>query len=320
MQNTSNELDYDAAFVLGSLRSGTTLLRIMLGNHPDMNEVGELNYAVDFLNSTLARVASHWNRKQIRNDIVLSRSYRALPGKLDVSLPLPERFRKHINDHFVANNVNIGTFHRHFMLVLELFPKSKFIHIVRDPRDVAKSAMLNKMYGNTYSAVQCWLDAEESWDSLKLAIDPKNWIEVRYEQLVSKPENCLTEICKFVGLEYHPSMIDFTGSTYSPPEARHTLPWMDTLTSSDLRHIESRAWPLMIERDYRPQHLERPVVSTPERVWLEFDHKIRNLTFSIGRYGPWLTFLEKITRRTGPESLWRQTLDRMDEIAARYLK
>ena len=42
----------------------------------------------------------------------------------------------------------------------------RYIHLLRDPRDVALSTILMGLAGNTYLGVDLWVETEKSWDQL----------------------------------------------------------------------------------------------------------------------------------------------------------
>lgn len=94
---------------------------------------------------------------------------------------------------------------RHLPLLKELFPNSRFIHIIRDVRDYCLS--INKTWGkNMIRAAQRWVD-----DVKKAMSDAKkfseDYIEVRYEDLIESPEITLREICTFLNVEFDKRML-----------------------------------------------------------------------------------------------------------------
>ena len=59
-----------------------------------------------------------------------------------------------------------ATVHRHFERLRFLWPDARYIHLVRDPRDVARSVVQKGWAGNIYQASEFWIQAENCWDSL----------------------------------------------------------------------------------------------------------------------------------------------------------
>src|SRR2546428_1804823 len=90
------------------------------------------------------------------------------------------------------------TVHRHFDRLRFLWPHARYIHLVRDPRDVARSVFQKGWSGNLYQAAEFWIQAEESWDSLLTHLLDDQSMEVHYEELVTRTERTLSDICRFI--------------------------------------------------------------------------------------------------------------------------
>ena len=95
-------------------------------------------------------------------------------------------------------------------LLAERFPNARFLHIVRDGRDVAASVLTMDFGAREFAqAARGWgghvLKAHESG----VRLGPERYHEVHYEQLVAQPEEVLREVCQFFGLEYAPSMLEY---------------------------------------------------------------------------------------------------------------
>lgn len=92
--------------------------------------------------------------------------------------------------------------------IAELLPEAHFIHILRDGRDVALS------WSKTWFAPSCvpselvaiWAAAVRSARGNATAV---NYLEVRYEDLVTQPADVLRRICGFIELAYNPSMLSY---------------------------------------------------------------------------------------------------------------
>lgn len=99
-------------------------------------------------------------------------------------------------------------FVRHWKLLKETFPNSKFIHLVRDPRAVCNSLKNSDVHqSNMFYAVRRWkydvqngLDMETSLDDV---------LRVSYEDLVQNPEGTLREITEFLNIDYNPNMLSY---------------------------------------------------------------------------------------------------------------
>jgi hypothetical protein len=89
-----------------------------------------------------------------------------------------------------------------FRLFLETFPDGKVIHIVRDGRDVVAS--LTKRHYTPYLAAARWICDVSA--GLSCSENPRCY-ELRYEDLVTRPEETLNGLCSFVGVSYSDQML-----------------------------------------------------------------------------------------------------------------
>ncbi len=99
----------------------------------------------------------------------------------------------------------------HLPLLKNLFPKARFIHIIRDVRDYCLS--IHQAWGkNMIRAAQRWAEDVQKCkdDSNKFSED---YIELRFEDLLDKPEDELRQICAFLGLEFDINMLNLSKPT-----------------------------------------------------------------------------------------------------------
>jgi hypothetical protein len=154
------------------------------------------------------------------------------------------------------------------MLTLErFFPAAKFIHIVRDPRAVVNSWRdvpwsTGNVVGDAFVWRRYMLAARQCpprrSDSLMV---------IRFEDLVRRPEPTLTDVCRFIGIDFQPSMCAFHDNkesalnvTREPWKARANQPldtdrlgrWRDELSRGDVARIESVAGGEMRRYEYHP--------------------------------------------------------------------
>ncbi|MES2762989.1 MAG: sulfotransferase [Bacteroidota bacterium] len=95
--------------------------------------------------------------------------------------------------------------------LLELFPDSKFVILVRDPRVNAvrkKSRNLNAGQHPLYLAA-LWNNTYKNIAYLKAK--HKHVLIVKYEELVSEPETILKTVCEFLGISYTNEMLKTEG-------------------------------------------------------------------------------------------------------------
>ncbi len=92
----------------------------------------------------------------------------------------------------------------------ELFPGAKYIHMVRDGRDVAISfARTPWWHDDIGQNLERW--HTEVWkiiDSSNRILNPNQILQVRYEDFVEQPESGLRRICDFLGIDFEEAMLD----------------------------------------------------------------------------------------------------------------
>lgn len=94
--------------------------------------------------------------------------------------------------------------------ISNIFPEAKYIHMLRDGRDVVTSRILNEdnKY-DIYEAVYRWKTSIDRANEIQKRVSPDQYLEIRYERLVTEPIPTLKEICGFLNIEYSPIMLDY---------------------------------------------------------------------------------------------------------------
>jgi hypothetical protein len=154
-----------------------------------------------------------------------------------------------------------------------LWPKAKFVHIIRDGRDVCMSAInwsraykLARRYSTwtedpTTTAAVWWewqvrLGREDGG-----SLAPQLYHEVRYEELVSRPAKECETLCSFLDLPYDDAMLKFhEGREKADPNLdakkawRPLTPglrkWSEQMPAEDLERFEAAAGDLLEELGY----------------------------------------------------------------------
>src|SRR5690606_10035401 len=90
------------------------------------------------------------------------------------------------------------------------FSDAKFVHIVRDARDVALSFCSYK-YGsrNLCETALKWKLAVHANLKMGAMLPSERYRIVRYEDLIAEPEKTLTALCGFIGVPYAAEMLDY---------------------------------------------------------------------------------------------------------------
>lgn len=97
----------------------------------------------------------------------------------------------------------------YFPYIKKVFPEAKYLHLVRDGRDVIAS--LIKKDGQDYfnEAIYRWKESIKRARKLQDEVGLDKFIEIKYENLVIEPETTLEQISKFIGIEYTSKMLDY---------------------------------------------------------------------------------------------------------------
>lgn len=293
------------------------MFRLMLNAHPDLVEIGENQYMVDGLkdkNTAHLSYDTHW--------LALERVFRMR------ELTCPKGIDgKALLDSFITqlrkgrSGPVVITFHADIEVLETLFPDARYIHIYRDPRDVATSATRFGWSGNVYYGADFWLDAEESWADIKPHLDPARYTEVRYEDLVMSAEKELARLCDFLGLDFTKDMFGYaTSSTYDKPDPNLTFQWKRKLSPRQVALVEHRCGPLMDALGYDRAHPDAKPLHALDRAYLAVDNKLRKVAAAIRFYGLQDYALEKVFRLPGLNAQRTAIHLRMQETMNKSLK
>jgi len=86
-------------------------------------------------------------------------------------------------------------------------PEARFIHMIRDGRDVALSLRDRDAGLSTEQIARRWRHRINR--TRRAAQHVPDYLEIRYEDLVADPEATLRGICAHIELEYSPAMLDY---------------------------------------------------------------------------------------------------------------
>ena len=223
-------------FIVGAPRSGTTLLQGMLAAHPRIESFPETHFfSMAYPRNRLKRLLT-WPALNVQG--VLERFLREI-GRPDL---IPEvkigLFDRHYERSFIrvldrltleaGKDIWVEKTPRHLHFIPEIqkrVPGAKFIHIVRDGKDVVAS-----LYEVTHKKPMEWAkgrvqgfqgftveECVRRWNqdvliTSQYVMKPEHHI-VRYEELVESPESSLMKICQFLHLNYVPQMV-YSKQTY----------------------------------------------------------------------------------------------------------
>jgi len=194
-------------FLIGCVRSGTTLLRDILRIHPRLEcpeETHFFRWGDPFgTNRYLSLLNNPVMKKHIEMDGISSQEFEEIVSASKTKKELAENYGrlfliKRNNPHgrwFDKSPQNV-----YGLLELSaLFPESKFIHIVRNPLNVVSSLLEGRvMPPHTLKAsINYWMESMIIINEYK-RIDTGRLYEVTYEALTRHPEHKIHDILKFI--------------------------------------------------------------------------------------------------------------------------
>lgn len=263
-------------FIIGVPRSGTTLLATLLEGHPDLyvdNEAIALR---------MIRLRRRLNDQSLKNAIASETDY-------DERL---KRFYDSVNTDLADNNA--GQRMKSALLSVAhaagnriyvdkspdaipeaerlagLFPGSRFIHLVRDPRPTV-SSLVKRQYLELHEAALLYQDWTDHALGLARWWPAQRLLRIRYEDLITDPEATLRTVCTWMGIDFQPAMLQlgeadatsgdgaYVKSTFD--HAKLTA-WQQTMSTAELAVVERICQPAMRELNYpaygAPQTAARP--------------------------------------------------------------
>jgi len=306
-------------FLVGSVRSGTTLMRLMLDHHPKI----AFNLESMFILSQISNDGKYPEMARYREWLRNDRSFQHSHFHIDERLDFVELVNDFLNQKKLRDNKDIvgATIHYRYRLLQMIWPQAKYIYIYRDGRDVASSVMRMGWAGNPYVAADWWLRAETEWDEARANIDNRCWIEVRYEDLIRNSRTQLEQICSFLGVSYSEKMFEYANrSTYEAPDASLCYQWKTGLPKLAVQQLEAKLGERLLKRGYELSGYPRISVSSLEGKYLALQSKVRCYLFRSNRYGTMLTLQETLARRLGLKRLHLNLAKRIDRIIDANLK
>ena len=207
-------------FVGGIERSGKTYMRFMLSSHSPLVFSKRTNLWPNFYNrfGDLSQVE---NFERCLQAMMQNKHVRALEPDIErirqefwQGIPSYARLFAIVHEQYVESQGKVRwgdqteLIERFADLIFVAYPDAKIIHMIRDPRDVYEASLARKPQDriSVGDLTARWLySADLAARNHKLY--PDRYKIVRYESLVSRPEETLGEVCRFLGIEYKPAMV-----------------------------------------------------------------------------------------------------------------
>jgi hypothetical protein len=252
-------------FIVGSRRSGTFWLQRIVTTHP---EVAAVPSETHLFSSGVAPLFAGFQHS-LRSSSKVGEVYVERDAALDAARDMcdivfggmlePGATR-------IAERTPVHAFH--LPLIAAIYPDARFIHIIRDGRDVARSI-----------AAQEWGPAEieeaaAEWRSAIMAareagLPADLYREVRYEELVRDPGSVVSGLYEWLGLPATDDVVaeaaveaGIAANLGGAPSGIGVAKWREEYSDADLAAFDRVAGDLLRDLGY-PTSSETPSRSTP---------------------------------------------------------
>jgi hypothetical protein len=304
-------------FLIGAERSGTTLLRLMLDHHAEISCGGEFNYVT----AHLLEDGREPTPVQFEKSLRLDRQFTYSGLTLDPGLEYSQQVRGLLKQLCGEGRAIGATVHFQYRALVRWWPDARFIHLVRDPRDVSSSVIQMGWAGNLWTASKRWLAAEEAVEEFRAQVPEARIHELRFEDLVTRPVEELSALCRFLDLEYDPEMLSYpANSTYPAPDAKAAERWRKKLSANEVQLVEHCVGDWLAKRGY-PHSGNPPIELDAQAIarLLNQDAQIRRKNY-VERYGYRLLFSLKAAKLLRLEGWRNRTIQRMQAIDQALLR
>ena len=205
----------DPVFIGGMFKSGTSLLRAMLGRHPRLFAGLETQWLAHGPEASAPEDRRDWlERLSIFFDVPCASLEQAIGDVSQVEACLDRLMdflaRREGKSRWVEKTPdNAG----HIGRILSSWPSAKVLHVVRDPRDVYASMVEIGKWSEPAVFAEHWcktVGAARDWRGAQGGAHPA-YHELRYERLVLAPEPTMREVLAFLGEAWEPEVAMFNG-------------------------------------------------------------------------------------------------------------
>lgn len=281
-----------APFVVGVGRSGTTLLRLMLDAHPAL----AIGPETQFVPELIDRAEQGAGATELVETIVSARTWadfdldpvalreRAAASGGDAAGVLRAFYRLCAEARGKPRwGEKTPGYVKRMRPIAGVLGEARFVHLIRDGRDVALSRRARGMgEGKPIAATaELWRRRIENARRQAKRLGGR-YLELRYEDLIADPEASLRRVCELIELDYDPAMLSYHegagerlgelgdlaandargGRSGSERQAAHSLAaeppsearsgaWRTEMSAADQAEFEAVAGALLTELGYQ---------------------------------------------------------------------
>lgn len=284
-------------FIVGCPRSGTTLLQRMVNAHPNIAVIPETHWVTRIFKDGIGLTAKGLVTPDLIPRLVEHPGFAPLEILRGEVEDLWENLQPVTYSRFVTGIFDLygkaqgkslvgdktPPYVRHMITLHKLWPQARFVHLIRDGRDVCLSmADWPKAHQKRPGAFPTWeqdpIATTALWWELNVqaglqagsVLGPELYFEQRYESLVKQPGEACAALCSFLGLPYDEAMLRFHEGRTSTAAGLSTkdawLPvtpglrdWRKQMLIEDVERFEAAVGELLDELGYeRTSRSPRP--------------------------------------------------------------
>ncbi len=213
-------------YLAGADRSGTTLMSALLATHPHIAIANLGSNMWTFFDGQYGDLREDKNLDRClaallryKNVLVLNPDAERLRREFHGGPQTYARLFRLIQDHFAERmhkprwGDKTSYVERYADTIFSAYPDAQMLHMVRDPRDRYASAIKRwpSGKGQVGGATARWLYSIRLGERNQ-ARYPDRYKLVRYETLVTRPEETMQEVCAFLREPYDPVMFTMAGA------------------------------------------------------------------------------------------------------------
>lgn len=272
-------------FIIGTERSGTNLLRLILNAHSAI-AVPHPPHIMKFLEPLVPRYGdlnSDDNFRRLIADVcrlveLHTYPWEIYPDRERVFLQARERtllaIYGAVYDQYLASTGKQrwackSTFMiDHVAEILHYYPEARFIFMVRDVRDVAVSAKTSIFnHFHVYYSARRWQREQRIGLDWLAKLGPQQIMLLKYEEMLADPPGVTKKMCGFLDVPFEEGMLEYHRSIEAQRSGSLSISWRNTakpvlqgntakfrrcLTESEIFLIEAIACAEMQELGYVP--------------------------------------------------------------------
>lgn len=191
--------------IYGAARSGTTYLVQIFNKHPRVH-ISDETRIFAWTHDVYRRLTADERTSYRKSEEWADYLRRSLPGTVR------DFYRELAPDALWWGDKNPHYAHPHnegcLETILELWPEARFVHIIRDGRDVVTSG-LRGVWTDFESVHKMWTSHLDIGCSFGRSLPTDRYFELRYEELVRDDLGLARKMFDFLGIDFHPKVETF---------------------------------------------------------------------------------------------------------------